>query len=110
MIVLVEADRSVHVHDVENLRALSVRTVHDAGAAGQALQAAGLGRPADDADDADGGHVWLRVDKLHALARPAEAALSWDAAWEAMLAFAGTHGWISGDGHYVRAHVESATG
>ncbi|GAA4368955.1 hypothetical protein [Paeniglutamicibacter cryotolerans] len=52
----------------------------------------------------EGDHAWLQVGVL----RAAGAGLGddWERAFEGMLEYAGTQGWVSPDGLTVRAHVE----
>lgn len=89
------------IAEADDLRRLEVR----AGAIdGAALAAAldGLGTVADDGD-----HVWLGIDALRS-----EAAATidgdretWAAEYDAMIAYAADHGWVTDDGTAVRAHL-----
>lgn len=65
--------------------------------------AAALGDWADGASDE---HVWIRVD---AVRRAAEGAVGpgWAKDFDAMLVFAGTKGWLNGDGDAIAAHVQA---
>lgn len=91
---------AVLIVDADNCRQLDVVS-HAASATqtGIALAAAGLGgRPRGDAFELD-------VTALHRLARSGAAASDWEDAWDRMLAFASTRGWLSPDGRYLLAHV-----
>jgi hypothetical protein len=69
-----------------------------------ALATAGVGRA--DADDPD-GHAWVAVAAVRRLAE-GQVGPSWDADFDAMLAYAATKGWLDDDATHVRAHVERA--
>jgi hypothetical protein len=58
--------------------------------------------------DAAGEHAFLEADGLPRLAGDVAAEPSWRSGYEAMLAFAGSHGWIDDQGR-VRAHVERSS-
>jgi hypothetical protein len=52
-----------------------------------------------------GGHAWLRIDGLRGLAGELSGDPSWSEGFDAMVAYAGTKGWLSSDGEEIRAHV-----
>jgi hypothetical protein len=89
----------------------AVREAHDLGrlevrasAGAQLVTAlAGLGTVGD-----DGSHVWLGVDALRDAARatvPDVERHDWVERFDAMIAYAGSKGWLSADGQAVRAHL-----
>jgi hypothetical protein len=84
------------VEDAGNLRRLhaELRGVDDETAAA-ALRAAGLGA-------LDGDSAWLETG---ALQQAGDGSSSWTVDFYAMLAYAKTRGWLSGDESRVRAHV-----
>jgi hypothetical protein len=86
------------VRDAENLKALSLR-----GAAADAARDAALVPAVAD----DGDHVWLAVAELksRAAATVTDPA-TWGAGFDAMIAYAGSKGWLNDAGDAVRAHVE----
>jgi hypothetical protein len=53
------------------------------------------------------GHAWLRVDPLRGLAGELSADPSWIEGFAAMIAYAGSKGWLSATGDEIRAHVDS---
>jgi hypothetical protein len=55
--------------------------------------------------DGAGEHAFLQADAVPRLAGDTGAEPGWRSRYEAMLAFAGSHGWIDDQGR-VRAHVE----
>ena len=56
----------------------------------------------------DGRHVLLRCDALHRLAGALADDPSWQAGFEAMLAYAERQGWTTPDRSAVRAHCVAA--
>lgn len=56
----------------------------------------------------EGEHAWLSIQALRDGAHAQGVAVSWDEGFDAMLEFAAEHGWSSGDGRSVRAHVVRA--
>jgi hypothetical protein len=101
MIVSVSGDGGIEVRDGADCRALAVRAEPGAADAGAVLTGAGL------AGAADGDAAWLIVERLREAARPAGAA-GWDERFDAMIAFAAEHGWVTASGEAVRAHIERA--
>lgn len=85
------------LHELDNLRELEVRTHGTAREdIDAALVAAGLGSVAAD-------HAWLDVTAL----REAGAGRGdiWQKRFADMVEYAGSHGWLAGDGLLVRAHL-----
>lgn len=66
----------------------------------RALRASGLG------SQDTGGRVLLDVAALRAAAQALASAPDWAEGWDAMVAYAGTKGWLSADGAALFAHVE----
>ncbi len=86
---------AVALREPDDLTSLSVR------AGGRPLAGLGaLGVP--DGDD----HAWLDLAKVRQLAEAAGVGPGWTDRWHRMIAYARAQGWISADGHRVRAHVE----
>jgi hypothetical protein len=59
----------------------------------------------------EGDHAWITVDAVRRMAE-GRVGPGWDADFEAMLAFAGSKGWLDPTGASIQAHVEwqGATG
>jgi hypothetical protein len=74
----------------------------DRSAVAGALAESGLGRLDD---DASGAHAWIFVSAVR-LAAAGRVGPDWPAAFEAMLAYASSKGWLSAGGEEIRAHVE----
>jgi hypothetical protein len=91
MFIRVRTDRAT-VEDVQNLRQLHVELdgVDDSTAA---TAIAGLG-------SLDGDHVWVEIPALRAFGEDTDA---WRAAFDDMIAYARTKGWVDGD--RVRTHI-----
>jgi hypothetical protein len=97
--VIVSVSRtSARVLQAGILTALTARLdgVDPAGA-DQTLRAAGIGI-------VELGHAWVRIEFLRA-AGPVDS--GWAAGFAAMISYAETNGWVSGDGSSVRAHLEA---
>jgi len=75
-----------------------VRGARDAVALDRALTSADVGRT-------DGDEALITVAAVRRLASGAVGA-TWDGDFGAMLDFARSRGWITDDGHAIRAHVE----
>jgi hypothetical protein len=101
--VIVRVDPSagtVEVAEADDLRRLSVAApAADAATAGATLAAHSAGAPGDDA------HVWLDAAWLRRAGAEAATDPGFAAGFDGMLAYAGTHGFLSDDGAAVRAHV-----
>ncbi len=69
------------------------------------LGAARLGALCERADDE---HVWLDVARARAAGMAAATDPTFDERFDAMIAYAGSKGWINDPGTHVRAHVERA--
>lgn len=57
-------------------------------------------------DPSSNDRVFIRVDALRRLVGPRAHEPHWSEGFDAMLAYAGTHGWMSDDGAAVRLHCE----
>jgi hypothetical protein len=66
------------------------------------LRATGLGRVSAT------GEASLSVSGLRERAASASTVVDWDSAWEAMIDYAATKGWVTPDRHEVMAHIEPA--
>ena len=66
----------------------------------RALATSGMGRLDD-----DGAHAWIFLEAVRRAAA-GRVADSWPAAFEAMVAYASSKGWLSPGGEEIRAHVE----
>jgi hypothetical protein len=101
MYLRIRSDGPVSVHEADDCGRLHVTldgvSEDDADAA---LRAAGLGRVSGP------DHAWLDLAALRTRAEAAATEPGWPAAWDAMIAYAGTHGWLSPDNREVRAHIE----
>lgn len=89
--VIVDADDCLHL----KLRALPGVDIE------AALHATGLGSCADQ------GRVLLDVEQLRARARAAATHSDWDTAWQAMISYAATKGWLTAGGRSLVAHIET---
>jgi hypothetical protein len=58
--------------------------------------------------DDDGTHAWLTIDGVRALAGDLADSPSWSESFDAMVAYAGSKGWLSPEGDAIRAHIEPA--
>jgi hypothetical protein len=89
----------VTVDEAENLKALSVELRGCSPAQAAALLAdRGLGR-------IEGGHAWLDIGALRAIARPPRSC-TWDERFQRAMAYAQQNGWSDPAGAFVRAHIE----
>jgi hypothetical protein len=79
--------------------ATTLPTRHDTGSA---LQEAGMGRL-----DGDGAHALVDLDQLRTHARASATRADWDSKWEEMIAYATEQGWVSSDGCFVGAHIQT---
>jgi hypothetical protein len=96
-IVLDGEARVTRILDADDLSSLRVRAV-GSGAPADALEAA-LGHV-----DEDGSHAWIRIAALRSRAGAARDD-DWFRSFDAMMAYAGEHGWLSADGDFVRGHI-----
>jgi hypothetical protein len=95
----VQAERpAVALEDPEDCKAFSVRVRGDRAGLSGALEAAGVGRM-------DGDEALIAVDAVRRMAG-GRVGPGWDDDFAAMLAYAGTKGWIADEGRSIRAHVE----
>jgi hypothetical protein len=94
MIVRITSTGEVVLDEAADCKRLSVDAA-DRGRAGGRLTAAGAGAPLD-ADHVEIDVAWLRAGAA-GQATPADL--------DAMLAYAGSKGWLSADGLRVRAHL-----
>ncbi len=104
--VIVQVDtarRQVGVLEPDMLRRLQVDVTGEGGDDEVAALLAPLGRREAD-------HVWLDVEQLRAAAHDAGVPEGWDEQFDAMLAFAQTHGWTDPARQRVRAHLERTGG
>ena len=102
MIILLDAD-TCSVTDADTLTDLRVVTgLDDASSLGRAARTAELGT----VDPGDATYVSVDVERLRTLGRGSATLEDWDERFDAMIAYAGRKGWLSGDGGAVRAHVE----
>jgi hypothetical protein len=53
----------------------------------------------------EGEHAWIAIDAVRRMAA-GRTGSTWDADFDAMLAYASTKGWVDDTGAAVRAHVE----
>lgn len=91
------ADGTAAVEELDNLRALEVRTAGAApDAVAAALAAAGLGT-------VEGDHAWLSIPALRE--RGADLGDAWADGFDGMIAYAASNGWVGDDGTTVRAHL-----
>ena len=100
-----EEHPEARVVDIDNLTALhlALGEVTDE-EAGEALEAAGLGRMGD------GDIAFLDAAALRATAEPRASTSDWARRWDAMIDHARDKGWLSEDGVSISVHVESAAG
>jgi hypothetical protein len=93
----------VTVDEPENLKALSVE-LHGCSPAqaGALLGDRDLGR-------IDGGHAWLHIRALHAIARQPRSC-TWDERFQMAMTYAQRNGWTDPTGDFVRAHLEPTLG
>lgn len=89
----VSADRPPEITDAARLDRLSVRTDGPL----DMMRLEPVCRLADDA------HVWVAIDAL----RAAATAHAETGAFDAMIAYAASKGWIDESGTHLRAHVEA---
>jgi hypothetical protein len=90
---------SVTVDEAENLTALSVELQDCPPERAAALLGDhGLGR-------IEGGHAWLQIRALQAIARPPRSC-TWDERFQRAMAYAQSNGWTDPAGDFVRAHLE----
>jgi hypothetical protein len=88
----------VSLVEPDDARRLNVETdLTDLAQVSFALERSGAGRLEEDA-------AWLDIAYLHRTATPVDRA-SWEPSFDAMIEYAGTHGWLSADARRVRAHV-----
>jgi hypothetical protein len=89
----------VTVDEAENLKALSVELQGCSPERADTLLGDwDLGR-------IEGGHAWLRIRALRAIARPPRSC-SWDERFQRAMAYAQSNGWMDPAGDFVRAHIE----
>jgi hypothetical protein len=89
----------VTVDEAENLKALSVELRGcSPERAAVLLGDRGLGR-------IEGGHAWLDIGALGAIARPPRSC-TWDERFQRAMAYAQSNGWSDPAGDFVRAHLE----
>ena len=89
----------VTVDEAENLKALSVELQGCSPVQAAALLAdRDLGR-------IEGGHAWLNIGALRAIARPPRSC-TWDERFHRAMAYAQQNGWSDPAGEFVRAHIE----
>jgi hypothetical protein len=89
----------VTVDEGENLKTLSVELQGcSPGQAAALLADRDLGR-------VEGGHAWLRIGALRAIARPPRSC-TWDERFQLAMAYAQQNGWTDPTGDFVRAHLE----
>ncbi|MEU6798641.1 hypothetical protein ABZ907_43680 [Nonomuraea wenchangensis] len=100
MYLSIGPDQVVSVHEADDFTRLHLE-LHEIGpdAAGQALQAAGLGR----LHGLD--HAYLDLAALRGLASASATTPGWAAGWDAMVEYARRKEWLSADGHAVRVHL-----
>jgi hypothetical protein len=99
-VIVVLSEAQAQVMEADDLGRLHVSTALQPGDVERALQESGIGTTVEN------GHAMLTVNVLHALAAQAATAPDWDEGWTAMLSFARSRGWITGDDRGVWAHVE----
>lgn len=107
MIIAVNDD-SIRINEPYDLARLYVATRGTARDAAAYLVASGLAASAEE-DDAQGPvHVWVDIAQLRAraLAASGDRDEHWLSAWDSMIGFAASSGWVR-DGSHVRAHVRS---
>jgi hypothetical protein len=56
----------------------------------------------------EGGHAWLSVDGLRALAGDRTEEQDWNDGFNSMVSYAQARGWLSSEGGEIRAHIEWA--
>lgn len=98
MYVEVSPSGGVSVREPDELGELAVRAPGlEEEDVSEALASAGCG-------SVDNGHAWLKIHELRARAgaQPAE----WVEAFEGMIDFARSRGWLTQDGERVQAHIE----
>lgn len=99
MLLRVSADGAVSLDEGDEFRRFSIR--FDSGARGTPAAEAGLAAVAR----RDGEAAWVSPDALRRLAPRGEDP-AWLAAFDAMVAFARSRGWVD-EGGRIRAHVEA---
>jgi hypothetical protein len=98
-LIVVGATGLVTVDEAENLKALSVQLRGCSPAQAAALLAdRDLGR-------IEGGHAWLDIGALRAIARQPRSC-TWDERFQLAMAYAQSNGWTDPAGEFVRAHLE----
>ena len=89
----------VTVDEPENLKALSVELQGCSPAQASALMGDhDLGR-------VEGGHAWLHIGALRAIARQPRSC-TWDERFQLAMEYAQQNGWTDPSGDFVRAHIE----
>jgi len=104
MIVHVHEDSTITLAEPDVFTAFSIRA--PALAPEAVLAAFGDDARAGEDASADAGHVWLAIERLHALGATHGAA-DWRKGCDAMIEYARSKGWVDASGRFVRAHLES---
>ena len=100
MIVRIDSDGNTSLDDPDTFTAFHV---HAAGlTSAQVAGVLGSGAAAGPED----GHVWIPIDRLHALGAEHGGA-DWREGCDGMIAYARTKGWVDESGDRVLAHIES---
>ena len=94
--------RQAEVHEVDELRSFSVAVAGEVNDVelGAALEP--LGRLESD-------HAWISIERLRAACHRTGDD-QWSADFDAMVAYAGSRGWVDQSGTELRAHVDRAAG
>ena len=93
----VDDQPSARLEDAHNFKQFYVLArIYDRAILADSLAAASIGR-------LEGEYVWVERSWLE---RQGPAEDGWRTGLESMLAYATSKGWVSDDGHAIRAHVE----
>lgn len=104
MEVIVGQDSTVAFRETDDLNSLNLVVVGSPDVRA-ALLSAGLYEGAG--PDAD--HLWLNTQALRDFAaQDAETGSDWADRWDAMISFAGRHGWTADEGRRTLVHVVQA--
>jgi hypothetical protein len=104
MIVHVREDSSITLDEPDVFTAFSVRAPRHSPEG--LLAAFGADARAGEAASGEAGHLWIAIERLHALGA-IHGAADWREGCDAMIEYARGKGWIDASGRFVRAHVES---
>jgi hypothetical protein len=96
-VIVIVTQGAVTAAELDDLRRFHVEAAEDVDVGGT-LRAAGWG------DGAAGDHAWVSIAALRGAAAGAVPA-SWQADFDAMVAFAASKGWVDAAGTHLQGHV-----